>query len=536
MKELSKKILISISYAFSFLIFAIFFLLVNLQFKEINLSPVTPIINKILISNKIINQNMKLNGINIFFERNDKRLKIDSSLMIHDPSFDKWVLGLDNYLAINLNLSKHEEDFITFKISNLIDLSQEKEIIKKFNLYGNLIIFEDFYKILLTGEAENLPLSLVKVLWPENLGKGAREWTVKSLYNGSIKRLDIKSDFLISKDGYLKGKPILDFNFTFINIDTFYLKDLPPITETEGIAHLDFDSFHIILDRGIIKLDDKSIVKLDTGRFDAFEIRKKHGPAQVKIKSIANTGYFFKLLSEHKKIKKLLYLDEKILNGDGALDLQFNFPLKKDLRFSETKTILSLTSKELKIYNMNKEESVFSESVFLKLSNHKDKKGYFSGNIKADQLKILQLPIFAQILDISLPSLSNISDGGRDISFSQSLIDFELSYKNIKILEAVIKPESNLPVVGNSLGISLSGNYVFENKYADFSGTIVPVSWINNLPSNVPILGELFSGSKEGEGLFGVKFSVLKENENDLKIEANPLSVLTPGIFQRIFD
>ena len=135
-----------------------------------------------------------------------------------------------------------------------------------------------------------------------------------------------------------------------------------------------------------------------------------------------------------------------------------------------------------------------------------------------------------------MPSLSNISDGGRDISFSQSLIDFELSYKNIKILEAVIKPESNLPVVGNSLGISLSGNYVFENKYADFSGTIVPVSWINNLPSNVPILGELFSGSKEGEGLFGVKFSVLKENENDLKIEANPLSVLTPGIFQRIFD
>ena len=61
-------------------------------------------------------------------------------------------------------------------------------------------------------------------------------------------------------------------------------------------------------------------------------------------------------------------------------------------------------------------------------------------------------------------------------------------------------------------------------------------SWINNLPSNDPILRQLFSGSKEGEGLFGVKFSVLKENENDLKIEANPLSVLTPGIFQRIFD
>ena len=536
MKELSKKILFSISYTFSFFIFTIFFLLVNLQFKDIKLNPVTPIINKILISKKVINQNMRLNRISIFFERKSNKLKINSNLIILEPSFDKWMLGLTNYLAINLDLSKHEEDFITFKISNLIDLSQKKERIKKFNFYGDLIIVEDSYKILLTGEAENLPLSVIKILWPENLGKGAREWTVKSLYNGSIKRLDIKSDFLISKEGYLEGKPTLDLDFTFINIDTFYLKDLPPIKETEGVGHLDFNSFHIILDRGIIELDDKSVVKLDAGRFDAFEIRKKHGPAQVKINSSANTGYFFQLLSEHKKIKKLIHLDEKILNGDGVLNLQFNFPLKKDLKFSETETILNLISKELKIYNMDKEESILGKSVNLKLSNHKNKKGYFYGTIKADKLKILQLPIFAQILDISLPGLTNISDGGRDISFSKSLIGFELSYKNIEILEAVIKPESNLPVIGNSLGITLSGNYIIESKYADFSGTIVPVSWINNLPSNVPILGELFSGSKEGEGLFGVKFSVLKENENDLKIKANPLSILTPGIFQRIFD
>ena len=536
MKELLKKILISISYTFSFLIFTIFFLLVNLQFKDINLNPITPIINKILISKKVINQNMRLNRINILYERKSNKLKINSNLIIFDTSFDKLILDLTNYLSINLDLSKHEEEFITFKISNLIDLSQKKELIKKIHFNGDLIIVEDFYKILLTGEAENLPLSLVKYLWPKNLGKGAREWTFNSLYNGSIKRLDVKSDFLISKEGYLKGKPIIDLDFSFINIDTFYLKDLPPIKETEGVGHLDFNSFHIILDRGIIELNDKSILKLDAGRFDAFEIRKKHGPAQVKIKSSANTGNFFQLLSEHKKIKKLVYVDKQILNGDGILDLQFNFPLKKDLKFSETETILNLISKELKIYNMDKEESVFGESVYLKLSNHKSKKGYFYGNIKADKLKILQLPIFAQILDISLPSLNNIGDGGRDISFSQSIIDFELSYKNIEILEAIIKPESNLPVVGNSLGISLSGNYIFEDKYAYFSGTIVPVSWINNLPSNVPILGELFSGSKEGEGLFGVKFSVLKENKNDLKIEANPLSFLAPGIFQRIFD
>ncbi len=536
MKELSKKILFSISYTFGLLIFTLFFLLVTVQYKVINLSPVIPFINKILISKKIINQNMELSRTNIFFERENKKIKINSKLIINNPSFDNWTLDLVNYLSINLDLSKHEEEFISFRLSSLSNIFEKKKIIEKFYFTGNLIMFEDSYKTSLTGEVENLPLSLVKILWPENLGKGAREWTVRSLHNGLIKRLDIKSDFLISKEGYFESKPFLDLDFTFINIDAFYLKDLPPITGTEGVGHLDFDTFHIILDRGIVKLDDNNFITLDSGRFDVFEIRKKHGPAQVKINASANTGYFFQLLSEHKKIKKLIYLDDEILNGDGVLDLKFNFPLKKDLRFLDAEILLNLVSKELKIYNMDKTESIIGESVNLKLSNHKSKKGYFYGNIKTNKLKILQLPIFAQILDISLPSLSNIGDGGRDISFSQSLVDLELSYQNISIIEAVIKPESNLPVVGNSLGISLSGNYIFETKYTDFSGTIVPVSWINNLPSNVPILGELFSGSKEGEGLIGIKFRILKENESDLRIEANPLSVLVPGIFQRIFD
>ena len=50
-------------------------------------------------------------------------------------------------------------------------------------------------------------------------------------------------------------------------------------------------------------------------------------------------------------------------------------------------------------------------------------------------------------------------------------------------------------------------------------------------------MGELFSGSKEGEGLIGVKFRIYSDEDNrDIKIETNPLSVLTPGFLQRIFD
>ena len=191
---------------------------------------------------------------------------------------------------------------------------------------------------------------------------------------------------------------------------------------------------------------------------------------------------------------------------------------------------------ELTIFNKNRSPSIISSTSILELKYNYNVSKLFNGSILTENIKILELPIFAQILDVSIPGLSNISDGGRDITFSSSSFSIELSNKHIMISDGILKPESNLPVVGNSLGLSIAGDYLFNKKEIDFTGTIVPISWLNNLPSNVPLLGELFSGSKEGEGLIGIKFRVYNQNNDEIKIETNPLSVLTPGFLQRIFD
>ena len=44
------------------------------------------------------------------------------------------------------------------------------------------------------------------------------------------------------------------------------------------------------------------------------------------------------------------------------------------------------------------------------------------------------------------------------------------------------------------------------------------------------------SGREANEGLIGIKFRVYNQNDDEIKIETNPLSVLTPGFLQRIFD
>jgi len=52
--------------------------------------------------------------------------------------------------------------------------------------------------------------------------------------------------------------------------------------------------------------------------------------------------------------------------------------------------------------------------------------------------------------------------------------------------------------------------------------------------SNIPLLGDLLA-SKKGEGIFGITYS-MTGNAEQPNISTNPLSMLTPGIFRRIFE
>ena len=80
----------------------------------------------------------------------------------------------------------------------------------------------------------------------------------------------------------------------------------------------------------------------------------------------------------------------------------------------------------------------------------------------------------------------------------------------------------------------MSGGYIFDKSKIDFNGTVVPISWLNNLPSNVPLLGELFSGSKDGEGLIGIKFRIYSENGDKVKIETSGYDLTKGRIIFRL--
>jgi hypothetical protein len=69
----------------------------------------------------------------------------------------------------------------------------------------------------------------------------------------------------------------------------------------------------------------------------------------------------------------------------------------------------------------------------------------------------------------------------------------------------------------------------------DISGTVVPACGLSRALNSVPVIGDILSGGNNNEGIFGVTYAMGGTFANP-QIQLNPLSVLAPGIFRRLFD
>ena len=232
--------------------------------------------------------------------------------------------------------------------------------------------------------------------------------------------------------------------------------------------------------------------------------------------------------SYNKKLNKLTDLSLNIfLNGESVIFGEL----------SEQKKI-----KEIKLYTKNFENLIDVLGLNINLIGGpidykaiiKDIDGIeaFSGNLKVGEFSILKLPIFAKLLNISIPNLTFDNNSG--IEFKSASAKININSKGIFIDDGVIKAKSDLPIFDNSLGMSISGIYGFS-ELTNIEGTLVPLASINMAPSKIPLIGELFKGDNKGEGLIGIKYRIYEDENGLINIQSNPFSILTPGILQRIF-
>jgi hypothetical protein len=91
----------------------------------------------------------------------------------------------------------------------------------------------------------------------------------------------------------------------------------------------------------------------------------------------------------------------------------------------------------------------------------------------------------------------------------------------------------NARTSGPSIGLTANGWLDVRKDRARLRGVVVPAFALNNLLSNVPLLGPLLTGGKDA-GLFAIAYR-LDGSFDDLKLDINMMSAVTPGALRELF-
>jgi hypothetical protein len=144
-------------------------------------------------------------------------------------------------------------------------------------------------------------------------------------------------------------------------------------------------------------------------------------------------------------------------------------------------------------------------------------KGTYDGTMTVRDVRIRKAPAVAELINaISIVGLLDQMNG-TGLLFSDAEAVFRLGPRAVQIAKASAE--------GASMGMSMSGLYVFNGGRLDLQGVVSPVYMLNGI-------GSIFT--RKGEGLFGFNYAI-KGTAKSPSVSVNPLSILTPGMFREIF-
>jgi hypothetical protein len=151
----------------------------------------------------------------------------------------------------------------------------------------------------------------------------------------------------------------------------------------------------------------------------------------------------------------------------------------------------------------------------------------FIGSVDLRNFRIIRAPMMARLMAMaSFEGLANLLATDRGVEFGMLALPFRYHQGLIEMKDGRAE--------GSQIGITVSGRVDSRRDTANISGTVVPLYMLNSIVGKIPLLGEVIVKEKGG-GLFAARFAI----EGDIKnpsFTVNPLSMLTPGPFRRLFE
>jgi hypothetical protein len=177
---------------------------------------------------------------------------------------------------------------------------------------------------------------------------------------------------------------------------------------------------------------------------------------------------------------------------------------------------------------LNITDSVVGGALVIR-ANADDKKpdAGFIGSVDLRKYRITRAPMMARLLAMaSFEGLGNLLATDQGVEFGTLALPFRYREGMIEVKDGRAE--------GSQIGITVSGRVDSRRDIANINGTIVPLYMLNSMVGKIPLLGEVIVKEKGG-GLFAARFAVEGELKNP-SFTVNPLSILTPGPFRRLFE
>ncbi|MCB1556553.1 MAG: heme utilization protein, partial [Alphaproteobacteria bacterium] len=150
------------------------------------------------------------------------------------------------------------------------------------------------------------------------------------------------------------------------------------------------------------------------------------------------------------------------------------------------------------------------------------------GTVALTDFHVTNAPVLARILGGLGPTGLSQLLGGEGLYFARLESGFEW----------IIRPQGDIHLIrdgrtsGSSLGLTFDGKIDKEAGTTDIEGTIVPMSGVNEIIGNIPLIGDILAGGRGG-AIFAATYAI-KGPSAEPTVTVNPLAVLAPGILRRI--
>jgi hypothetical protein len=155
-----------------------------------------------------------------------------------------------------------------------------------------------------------------------------------------------------------------------------------------------------------------------------------------------------------------------------------------------------------------------------------------AGNVTIDSFALRNEPALRSII-AQQPAAARSDDRGNvipainpnEVDFVKIKADFSRTANRLEFRDAVMW--------GMHVGFTLGGWIDYGRDRTDISGTFVPAYGINNMFSQVPVIGMILGGGRN-EGLLAVNFRISGPASSPT-LTVNPLSLVAPGFLRKFF-